>query len=104
MVSRGETVSAHKDHLLFLRDRVETAADGKALLVYLETARVRLKEKTQVEVLSKGLRVKRGDTWFNVVKRDTELKLLLGCTPDEAALVLRTHNSDLQAAILIPRP
>lgn len=40
----------------------------------------------------------------DVVKRDTELKLLLGCTPDEAALVLRTHNSDLQAAILIPRP
>ena len=38
------------------------------------------------------------------VKRDTELKLLLGCTPEQADVVLRTHNSNhMQAAILIPR-
>ena len=39
----------------------------------------------------------------DTIKRDTELKLLLGCTPEEADVVLRTHNSDLQAAMLIPR-
>lgn len=41
----------------------------------------------------------------DTIKRDTELKLLLSCTAEEADVVLRTHNSsDLQAAILIPRP
>jgi len=38
------------------------------------------------------------------VKRDTEVKILLGCTPEEADVILRTHNGQFQAAILIPRP
>ncbi len=38
------------------------------------------------------------------VKRDTELKLLLGCTPEEAETILQTHNGEYQAALLIPRP
>lgn len=40
----------------------------------------------------------------DVIKRDTELKLLLGCTPEEAEIVLQTHNGDFQSAILLPRP
>jgi len=36
-------------------------------------------------------------------KRDTEIKLLLGCTPGEAAEILATHNDGSQAAILIER-
>jgi inorganic pyrophosphatase len=40
----------------------------------------------------------------DTVKRDTELKLLLGCTPDEARIILQIHNSGPQSAILIPRP
>ena len=40
----------------------------------------------------------------DVLKRDTELKLLLGCTPEEAEIILQTHHSHFQAAILIPRP
>ena len=37
-------------------------------------------------------------------KRDTEYKLLLGCTPAEMHLVLATHNIGLQAAWLVERP
>jgi len=38
------------------------------------------------------------------LKRETEIKILLGCTPQEAQLALRSHNQGSQAAILIPRP
>ena len=38
------------------------------------------------------------------LKRDTELKLLLGCTPEEAEVILKTHDGEFQAAMLIPRP
>jgi len=37
-------------------------------------------------------------------KRDSEVKILLGCTPEEARVVLRTHNAGSQSAILIARP
>ena len=36
-------------------------------------------------------------------KRDVEVKLLLGCTPDEARQVLTIHNSGSQSAMLIER-
>ena len=37
-------------------------------------------------------------------KRDTELKLLLGCTPAESQAILAAHNAGPQAGMLIPRP
>lgn len=37
------------------------------------------------------------------VKRDAELKLLLGCTPEEAEIALAVHNGDGQAGLLILR-
>lgn len=37
-------------------------------------------------------------------KRDTEVKLLLGCTEAEAASVLATHQTGAQAALWIRRP
>lgn len=37
-------------------------------------------------------------------KRDAEIKLLLGCTPEEAQQLLAIHNRGEQAAILIERP
>ena len=40
----------------------------------------------------------------DLVKRDTELKLLLNCTSDEACRILATHNIGRQSAILIARP
>ncbi|HOU15495.1 MAG TPA: inorganic pyrophosphatase [Anaerolineae bacterium] len=40
----------------------------------------------------------------DALKRDAELKLLLGCTPDEAETILKTHNDEYQSALLIPRP
>lgn len=40
----------------------------------------------------------------DLAKRDTELKLLLNCTPDEACRILATHNVGRQSAILIARP
>lgn len=40
----------------------------------------------------------------NLDKRDAEIKLLVGCTPDEIALALATHNTGAQAGLLILRP
>lgn len=39
----------------------------------------------------------------DLVKRDAEIKLLLGCTREEAQIILATHNSGPQAATLIER-
>ena len=40
----------------------------------------------------------------NLDKRDSEIKLLLGCTPDEIETALAVHNSGAQAGLLILRP
>src|SRR4051812_18121579 len=39
----------------------------------------------------------------DATKRDVEIKLLLGCTPEEAEIVRRFHNEESQSAILIRR-
>ena len=39
----------------------------------------------------------------NLRKRDAEVKILLGCTPQEAQTILDTHNRGPQAGILIER-
>jgi inorganic pyrophosphatase len=39
----------------------------------------------------------------DVFKRDAEVKLLLGCTPAEAELALRTHQTESQGATLVMR-
>ena len=36
-------------------------------------------------------------------KKDAEMKLLLGCTSEEMAIIERHHNGSFQSAILIPR-
>ena len=36
-------------------------------------------------------------------KRDAEIKILLGCTPEEARQITAIHNAGVQAAILIER-
>ena len=40
----------------------------------------------------------------DVVKRDTEVKLLLGCTPQEMRRILAEHNTTMQGGLLIERP
>ncbi len=40
----------------------------------------------------------------DVLKRDVELKLLLGCTPAEQRVILEAHNAYSQAGILVERP
>jgi inorganic pyrophosphatase len=40
----------------------------------------------------------------DLVKRITEIKLLLGCTPEENQTVLDFHNMDTSRAYLVPRP
>lgn len=40
----------------------------------------------------------------DLLKKDAELKILLGCTPQEAAVIHKTHNDGPQSAILIMRP
>src|SRR3954452_10876749 len=37
-------------------------------------------------------------------QRDAEIKVLIGCTPDEMQWALATHCQEQQAGILIPRP
>lgn len=39
----------------------------------------------------------------DMAKGDAELKILLGCTADEAQRILAVHNRGASAAILIPR-
>ena len=40
----------------------------------------------------------------DLMKRDSEIKLLIGCTEDEKAAVMRWHNdSDMMKAMLIER-
>jgi inorganic pyrophosphatase len=39
----------------------------------------------------------------DLVKRDAEVKLLVGCTPEEAEHALATHRTGSQAALLIWR-
>lgn len=39
----------------------------------------------------------------DLTKHDAEIKILIGCAPDEAQTILRTHNEGPQSAILIPR-
>ena len=40
---------------------------------------------------------------MDLTKRDAEVKLLLGCTPEEAQTALSSNNKGSQAGILIPR-
>ena len=39
----------------------------------------------------------------DMVKRDSEVKLLIGCTPQEIQQILGVHNTGPQAAILVER-
>jgi inorganic pyrophosphatase len=39
----------------------------------------------------------------DLTKRDAEVKILLGCTPEETNTILRTHNEGPQSAILVAR-
>lgn len=39
----------------------------------------------------------------DLFKRDSEIKLLLGCTKEEGELLLSLHNVGLQSAILLER-
>ena len=40
----------------------------------------------------------------DALQADAEVKVLLGCTPQEQELALATHNSGAQAGILLERP
>jgi inorganic pyrophosphatase len=40
----------------------------------------------------------------DVVKRDAEVKLLLGCTRDQMQQILAVHSTSMQGGILIERP
>jgi inorganic pyrophosphatase len=40
---------------------------------------------------------------IDVVKADSEVKWLVGCTPDEMAAALATHRTEWQAALLLRR-
>ena len=40
---------------------------------------------------------------LDLEKRDSEIKILLGCTVQETQDILRVHNTGLQSAILLPR-
>jgi len=40
---------------------------------------------------------------LDLLKRDSEVKLLIGCTPDEADEIVATHNTGPQSAVLLRR-
>jgi inorganic pyrophosphatase len=39
----------------------------------------------------------------DLLKRDSEIKLLIGCTPEEQQTILRVHEDGAQSALLIIR-
>ena len=41
---------------------------------------------------------------IDLAKRDSEMKILLGCTQEEMQVILRKHRIGLQSAVLIERP
>lgn len=53
-----------------------------------------LPEKTVVAIVAS----------IDLVKRDSEIKILLGCTDEEKKQLLALHNNGQQSAILIERP
>jgi len=66
-----------------------TAADGDGIDVWLGTL---------VERRVTGMIVA-----LDLLKRDVEVKLLIGCTSDEADHVLTFQRSESQSAVLVPR-
>ncbi len=40
----------------------------------------------------------------DLLKRDVELKLLLGCSADEQRIILEVHNAESQSGMLVERP
>lgn len=40
----------------------------------------------------------------DMVKRDAEVKILIACTAEEAQMILETHNTGPQSALLVMRP
>jgi len=40
----------------------------------------------------------------DMVKRDSEIKLLIGCTREEVQIIFAFHNTGSQSAILVERP
>ena len=67
-----------------------TAADGGGIDVWVGS----LPERRVTGIISA----------VDLLKRDTETKILLGCTADEAQAALATHRTGRQSAILIERP
>jgi inorganic pyrophosphatase len=67
-----------------------TSADGAGIDVWIGS----LPEKQVTALLCT----------VDLEKRDTEIKLLLGCTPQEARHLLAIHNRGTQSAMLLERP
>jgi inorganic pyrophosphatase len=65
------------------------SGDGDGIDVWLGS----LPEKTVTAVICT----------VDMEKRDAEVKILLGCTPQEAHEILETHNSGPQSGILLER-
>ena len=67
-----------------------TAADGGGIDAYLGSLRPAEVEGVIVTV--------------DLLKRDAEIKILLGCTAEEMRSALATHDAAMQAATLLLRP
>lgn len=63
--------------------------DGSGIDIWVGTAEARVISAIIVTV--------------DLQKRDSEIKILFGCTKEETATVLARHNSGMQSAILVER-
>lgn len=50
-----------------------------------------------------GLRVTSIIVTVDLLKRDSEIKILIGCSKDDAQAILRVHNTGMQSAVLVER-
>ncbi len=51
-----------------------------------------------------GLQVTSIIVAVDALKKDSEIKILIGCTKEDAQTILRVHNTGMQSAVLVERP
>ena len=73
-----------------------SAMDGAGIDIWLGTGGAR--------TVSGGARTVSGVVLtVDLAKRDSEMKVLIGCTPEETAQICEFHRSGAQSAVLVPR-
>ncbi|MFC1744157.1 FecR domain-containing protein [Candidatus Riflebacteria bacterium] len=72
---RGKPILVLTESALKIGQIVETIKDSRALLVYSDGTRFKIKPMTSLEIMPNGLRLMTGNVWFQVVKRGKQFEI-----------------------------